>query len=251
MPFENFMNKDDLLKRLKEFAKNNEKKPHLFYASFQAQVLADFLASSDLPTRPHDNALDYLAPVIAKRIEDDARLPQHEQQLGPFTDYRLSSITALLSSGAEEITRHKTILSFTKLLVQATGFSNLEEHLKSYWDAQYNVLWQLADRFNSAVWQKGLYNLINKHSLRVGRFRKTNLKTSNFCGRISVIFERGRGKKSQAIWFSGEEGNPRKFGLGPGPEVPLNRAIEMVGEVISGWPESPEKQTKIMKPAIK
>ncbi len=72
MSFENFMNRDELLKRLREFAKNNEK-TELFHQSFQAQVLADFLASSDLPTRPHDNALDYLAPIIALGVEEDAK----------------------------------------------------------------------------------------------------------------------------------------------------------------------------------
>ena len=189
--------------------------------------------------------------VMEKRIKDAARLPQHEQKLGPFTDYRLSSVTALLSSGAEEMTRLETIWRFIKLLELVTELPNLGEHLESYWDAQYNVLWQLADHFNNAVWQKGLYELVYKHSLRSGKFGRTTLKTSNFCGRISIILERGKGKESRALWFSGEEKSPRKFGLGPGPEVPLNHAIEMVNDVVSDWPGNPEKQTKIMKPVTK
>ena len=149
------------------------------------------------------------------------------------------------------MTRLETIWRFIKLLELVTELPNLGEHLESYWDAQYNVLWQLADHFNNAVWQKGLYELVYKHSLRSGKFGRTTLKTSNFCGRISIILERGKGKESRALWFSGEEKSPRKFGLGPGPEVPLNHAIEMVNDVVSDWPGNPEKQTKIMKPVTK
>src|SRR3989344_7565726 len=178
MSLENFMNRDELLKRLREFAKNNEK-TKLFYESLQAKVLADFLASSDLPARPHDNALDYLAPIIAQRVEDDAELPQHEQKLDPFTDYRISSLTKLLASGSEEMNRKTTIENLIKALERAIKTEGLGIQLRSYWDAQYNVLWQLADHFNNAVWQKGLYELVYKHSLRSGKFGRTTLKTSN------------------------------------------------------------------------
>src|SRR3989344_7872047 len=116
MSFENYMNKDELLKRLREFAKKNENNAEQRYNAFLAGILADFLVSSNLPTRPDNNALDYLAPIIAKRIEDDARLQQHEQRLGPFTDYNLSSLTALLSTSMEEMTRFETIRCFIKLL---------------------------------------------------------------------------------------------------------------------------------------
>lgn len=244
MSFDSRMNKDELIAKLREFAKKHERSLEYRYESFLARVLADFLVTSDLPTSPHDNALEYLAPVIAQEVENDARLPQSKQKLGSFTNYNLSSLTALLSSSTEEITRLETIRSLTKLLEKVTEIPGLAEYLKSYWDAQYNVLWQLADRFNKNVWQKGLYGLVDKHSKRAGKFSQTELRTGNFCGRISVIFDRGQGR----IFFSGEEGSPSKLGLGPGPEAPLSTAIEMVEEVVSLWPSDPEKQEKKLKP---
>lgn len=244
MYFNNHMNKDTLIAKLREFAKKNNHSQKYFYESFRAKILADFLANSDLPTEQHYNALDYLAPVIARGVEKDSGLPQHKQKLGPFTDHDLSSLTALLSSSAEEITRFETIRNFTKLLDKAIAVPGLTEYLNSYWDAQYNVLWQLVDRFNKDVWQKGLYDLVYKYSQRVGKFSKTKLITGSFCGRTSIIFDRGKGR----IFFNGEESSPNKLALGPGPETPLYAAIEMIEEVISLWPSDTEKQAKILKP---
>jgi len=247
MYLENFMSKDELVKRLRDFSKTNEKSRTLFYEGFLAKILANFLEASDLPTRPDVNILNYLAPVIARGVEDDAKLPSYKQVLDPFTKHCVSSLTALLSLPSEEMSRDETIRDFTRTLELSTGISWLGILLRSYWDAQYNVLWQLADRFNKDIWQKGLYGLVYAHSHRSGRFRATKLQTSNFCGRIGITLDRGDG----VLWFRGMEGNPSSLALGAGPEVPLNHAIEMVEEVILLWPSDPEKQARIMKPMTK
>lgn len=250
MSLENFMNRDELLKRLREFAKNNEK-TELFHQSFRAQILADFLTSSDLPTRPRDNALDYLAPIIALCVEEDAKLPQHKQKLFTFTDDRVSSLTELLAFGSEEMSRERTIEYFTKVLELATEMKGLGIQLRSYWDAQYNVMWQMVNNFKKNVYHKGLYALIDKMPKRQGQFGKTELRTGASWEGINVVFSRGKKQNQRSIYFHGEEGHRDHLALGPGPEAPLSTAIEMVNDVISRWPQEPEKQAEIMKPSTK
>jgi hypothetical protein len=268
------MHKKELIANLKDFVAANPNYPNVMRWKGQRTFGAFLIYFLENLQIPHDEQYDFwdIEPYIPQlmvaafeelRTGTDEETVRFRKAYEAETEHEVPNITDL---GASDILNQasaiQTTLSF--MLSEVTGKSWIEQEIDKYCNAQAHVLQQTFDKFLRLVYCKGLDEIIAKcdKSGMSGRFGKVELRTLIAGGRIMFTFAQridenkdSYYKKGDKLYcnewtvsFVGDDSDPLCLGAGiQSVHCDFRKALDMIEEVINGWPQDPEEQKKLYK----
>lgn len=166
-----------------------------------------------------------------------------EEELGrPFTD-----LTSIWGNGIDQA-----------LTVQALGFLFRDiigaewpaKEIDMVFNAERHLLEQVFYKFLDQVSRNGLFQIIDESTKRgmSGSFGQITLRTYMMAGRLMLTFARHGEEMEYRVSFVC--GDDDALGLGGGTQsvyADLQTAIDMINDVIVGWPDDPSAQAEIFR----
>ena len=236
-----------------------------------AKYLIYYLTKLEIPS---DEKYDfwriepYLPQILVDVFEElrtanDPRVVEFRKMYEDETGHEVPNIpdvgeTRLLERGSAV----QTTLGF--MMREIFGGEWLEKEIEAYCNAELYVLQQTFDKFIRLVYRKGLYDFVDKSPKRgmSGKFGETELRTFIMAGRVMFTFARKIDKKRPGIFekggkiysnendisFVGEDGDSLGYSAGiQSLNTDFLTALDMMNDVIKGWPAEAGKQWKIHK----
>lgn len=167
----------------------------------------------------------------------------YEEEVGhPVVD-----LTDIWGNGVEQ---GLTVQSLGYLFQDSINANWMAPQIDVVFNAERHLLHQVFYKFLDRVYRRGLYEIADECQLKgmSGTFGETTLRTYMIAGRFMLTFAQPGEEREQTVTFICADDNP--LGLGAGAQsvyTDLQTAIDMINDVINGWPEDRAAQTEIIK----
>ncbi len=250
------MKKAQLISKLCVFAENDEKKWR-GQKPF-AQFFAAWLEKLDIPFDAQYDFWDidsYIPQLVVDayedlRTSDTLYIAQYRKEYVDDVERAVPNLTELGKSPVMEQIMTIQITAF--LLDKVTGNEYIRQAFSEYANAQNNTLAVCFDKFLRNVYRRGMYDLIQKTKERGmgAQFAHTSIRTFVCAGRVMITFACPQNPTEQelSVSFVLEEGDPVALSGGlQSVYANLHQSMNMIEDVISGWPSSIVEQKKLFK----
>lgn len=207
----------------------------------------------------------YLFEAMLLFRESDDELVIAHRELYMLATEMQGTFPDIISISYASSDRNSVIRELASLIERVTGDRMLRVRINSYFDAQETVLKQFLHMFVLKVYRQGLYELIRgadrdfvlqfgNTSMFVGvkTTIKFTLKKIDKSSMSSLVVSLSKNPVDGELTFGTYDYDVTGMELSLNwIRVPLNTAIEMIYDIVSGWPIDPVQQRLIVDSALR
>ena len=209
---------------------------------------------------------DYLPELLVDAFEQlrtskDEWVVHYREIYEADAEHEVPNITDLGESNIlHQGSAVRTTLGF--MFKEITGQDWLENAIDKYCNAQQYVLQQTFDKFLRRVYRQGMFEMADQCAKNgmSGKFGETELRTFITAGRIMFTFARKLDKSKPGVYkegdrlfsneddvsFVAEDGDPLALSAGiQSVHADFRTALDMIEDVINGWPDEENKRAKV------